>query len=247
MSRKAQRRAEARGPSGASGSATGTAKGPTGRPASTVRPGRPEQPPSAKPAAGPFRFLPYAIAALVCAALALRWFAAMGPATTHELASFCLPLKPDPGNPTLGTLPVAAPDVSATDINGETVKLSAYRGHVVVLNFWATWCPPCREETPGMLKLADALAGDKDVTVLGVANDKSWSDVSTFFRSIGVSHTAMTLMLDPEGAASHAFGTDKLPETYVLDPSGQVRYYFINTRDFGDPAAVRCIESLRQR
>jgi peroxiredoxin len=211
-------------------------------------PGRTEdQAADARERRGPLRYLPYLAAALICSLLALRWFLAMGPATHNEVATFCLPLAPDPGNKTLGTLPAPAPPITATDYQGIARTLSAYRGQVVVLHFFATWCAPCEKEMPGVLALADQLKDDDNVSVIAVANDQNWSDVSSFFRGLGRQDVPMTLLLDPNGDAMHAFGTDQLPETYLIDPQGVVRYYFGNARDYSDASAVRCVESLLTR
>ena len=120
------------------------------------------------------------------------------------------------------------------------MSLSAQRGHPVLLNFWATWCPPCVDEVPSLEDLARKLDGT-DLRLLAVSVDDDWAAIRRFFpkgSSIGV-------LLDTSHDIPKKFGTDKFPETYLIDAAGRVRYYFINKRDWSRPEAVACLESLR--
>ncbi|MBI4511985.1 MAG: TlpA family protein disulfide reductase [Deltaproteobacteria bacterium] len=187
----------------------------------------------------------FGVALSVTVFLAVEYVLALGPVTKREGESACRALSPSLQSPVLGTLPTLAPDFQAQDYTGKMVSLSAYRGRVVFLNFWATWCPPCVEEMPSMEVMTREL-GDEPFTVLGLASASSWPAVRSFFPS----GTSMTVLLDPpeEGAEigkqASRYGTTKLPETYLIDKQGRIRYYFVNMRDWKTPTAMQCLRSL---
>jgi len=150
----------------------------------------------------------------------------------------CRALKPD-ALPSFLQGP-AAPDFALPDGNGRVVKLSEQKGHPVFLNFWATWCPPCIEEMPSLETLAGSLESS-DVRVMAVSVDDGWEPVRRFFAQ----GTKMSVLLDIAKDSPRKYGTEKYPETYLIDADGRVRYYFINKRDWSRPEAVDCLESLR--
>jgi peroxiredoxin len=187
----------------------------------------------------------FAIVGVLVTILAIQYVLALGPATQRERESSCAALQPTLFNPMLGKLPAAAPDLEAVDYTGNKVRLSAYRGRVVFLNFWATWCPPCVEEMPAMEVLQRHL-GDDAFTVLALSSDESWDKVHEFFPQ----GTNLTVLLDPPrqgqqvGPLAVRMGSEKLPETYLIDKQGNIRYYFVNKREWASPKAIRCIRSL---
>jgi len=132
-----------------------------------------------------------------------------------------------------------APDFELADWSGKKVSLRGLRGRPVLLNFWATWCPPCVEEMPGMDDLARRLAGS-DAVVLSVSVDENWDVVRRFFPQ----GTPMTVLLDSNKDVPKLYGTEKYPETFLIDAQGKVRHAFINKREWGRPEAVFCMESL---
>ena len=97
-------------------------------------------------------------------------------------------------------------------------SLASYAGRVVVLNFWASWCEPCREEAPRLERLQRQLAR-RGATVLGVAYKDAASDSESFVRQYGLTYPSLR---DTGGEFAHAFGTDALPESFVLDRSGRI-------------------------
>jgi peroxiredoxin len=126
------------------------------------------------------------------------------------------------------------------DMNGVEVKLNSFKGKVILLNFWATWCPPCVDEVPSLEDLARRLKGS-DMRMLAVSVDDDWDKIRRYFAKgsdIGV-------VLDTSHDVPKKFGTEKFPETFLIDAAGRVRYYFINKRDWSRPEAVACLESLR--
>jgi peroxiredoxin len=197
------------------------------------------------------RWIAYTVATIVAGVVVVQFVRSVGPAVANERGkrarAACAGVQPGPApsNPTLGRFPTLAPDFTAQAHNGQAVSLSAYRGKVVFLNFWATWCDTCREEMPSMDQLQRTF-GDKDFVVLAVASDDSWDKVRAYFKR----GTAMTVLLDPPpedetaAAIANRFGTRQLPETYIIDREGNIRYYFVSTRNWMDRRALSCIKAL---
>ena len=184
------------------------------------------------------RFWPPVLTALVIAFVGARFLGAVHDSIARTRGGACTALQPDPLPAILQTGP--APDFQLPDAKGGSVSLSAQRGHPVLLNFWATWCPPCVDEVPSLEDLARKLEGT-DLRLLAVSVDDDWAAIRRFFpkgSSIGV-------LLDTSHDIPKKFGTDKYPETFLIDAAGRVRYYFINKRDWSRPEAVACLESLR--
>src|SRR6476646_1045346 len=150
----------------------------------------------------------------------------------------CIALQPDPLTEALRRGP--PPDFQLPDASGHMVSLSQQRGHPVLLNFWATWCPPCVDEVPSLEDLAHRLDGT-DMRMLAVSVDDDWDKVRRFFAN----GTKMGVLLDLSHDIPKKFGPEKYPETFMIDAAGRVRYYFINKRDWSRPEAVACLESLR--
>lgn len=134
-----------------------------------------------------------------------------------------------------------APDFTVVKADGTKVKLSQLRGQVVFVNFWATWCPPCRKEIPDLEKLTNELRHSK-FTLLAVSSDDSWEEIQSFF---GGKQSTMLVGLDPaKDAIANMYGTGKLPESYVVDARGRLRLRFINVQPWTDPRIVRYLEWL---
>jgi len=187
----------------------------------------------------------YAIVAILVGILVVQYVLAVGPSAADDRTAACRALSPMPFNPAIGKLPVPAPEFEAADYTGQATKLAAYRGKVVFVNFWQTACPPCKEETPSMETLQREI-GSPDFVVLALASETSFDPVRRFFPA----GTQLTVLLDPPddshpaGKIARRFGTEKWPETYLVDRNGMVRYYFINSRRWDSANAVDCVRSL---
>lgn len=123
-----------------------------------------------------------------------------------------------------GSLPPApaighpAPDVTLTDTNGQVFKLSDLRGTPVVLNFWATWCPPCRAELPELQAASERLTGQ--VLIIGVNQAEAPADVKAFAQQLGLT---FQIPLDTQMEASRLYLVRSLPTTFFIDRSGVIR------------------------
>lgn len=123
-----------------------------------------------------------------------------------------------------------APDFTVQD-SDHTVTLSQFRGQVVLLNFWATWCPPCIEETPSLVQMQNQMK-DKGVVVLAVSIDADDAAYHKFLKDYRVS---MVTVRDEAKKASSLYGTFGWPETYVIDRTGVIRRKFIGPVDWTSP------------
>ena len=121
-----------------------------------------------------------------------------------------------------------------------TVSLQSLRGQVVVLNFWATWCPPCVEEMPSLVQMQHQLK-DKGVTVLAVSLDEDARQYRTFLDK---NHVDLLTVRDPQQKSNELYGTFKFPETYVIDRQGVLRRKFIGAVDWTKPDILEYLAKL---
>jgi peroxiredoxin len=194
----------------------------------------------------PRKIAGYGIVAILLGILVVQYVVALPETAQDDRTAPCRALSPMPFNPKLGKLPAPAPEFKAQDHTGQMTSLSAYRGKVVFLNFWQTTCPPCKDEMPAMEALQKHI-GREDFVVMALASDPTWDPVRGFFPS----GTAMTVLLDPPaddsdvmGGIAKSYGTEKWPDTYLIDREGKVRYYYVNKRRWDSENAVACIDAL---
>jgi peroxiredoxin len=133
-----------------------------------------------------------------------------------------------------------APDFVLPALGSGSISLRDYRGQVVLVNFWATWCPPCVEETPGLEKFAEQMR-NQGVTVLGVSVDTDAVALQRFVRQYGLS---FPMARDPTQAVASRYGTFKFPETYILDREGRVAEKIIGAANWQDPRIVGFVQQL---
>ena len=135
-----------------------------------------------------------------------------------------------------------APDFELSDLEGRPVALAALRGKVLFVNFWATWCAPCRDEAPSLQKLYARLQ-PRGFEVLAVSIDASSEEgaVRDFVREFSL---AFPILADPKQRAYRSFGATGVPETYLIDADGRLAEKFIGPRDWSQPRYARAIERL---
>jgi cytochrome c biogenesis protein CcmG/thiol:disulfide interchange protein DsbE len=142
---------------------------------------------------------------------------------------------------------VPAPDFTIKD-SDRTVGLSQFRGKVVVLNFWASWCPPCAEELPSLIQMQNEFR-EKGVVVLGVSVDENADDYQKFLKDHNVSFLTVR---DPgeqsargvDAPTSSLYGTYKFPESYIIDRDGIIRRKLIGPVDWNQPEIVEYLSRL---
>ena len=201
-------------------------------------------------------------------------------AAARESKAACRGLKGDqPVSPMLCgggaacSLPVRAPDFTALDHQGKPVKLSDFRGKVVLINFWASWCGVCKTEKPALASMAREMA-DGDFVVLALSSDHEWKDVlvalveglapgfplpggdwnlqkalDTYAKALPAG-VPFKVLLDPPagdgtiGAITASWGIKAVPESALIDRDGNIRAYFVNKRDWSSPVAETCLRSV---
>jgi thiol-disulfide isomerase/thioredoxin len=126
------------------------------------------------------------------------------------------------------------------DLGGRLHDLADYRGRVVVVNFWATWCQPCREELPSLERLRDAMRGRRfEVLAVNVAEGEP--RVKSFLAEVPL---RLSVLLDRDGDAQRTWKVRGLPATFLLDPQGSIRYWYLGELDWAQPDVIRTVESL---
>jgi thiol-disulfide isomerase/thioredoxin len=133
------------------------------------------------------------------------------------------------------------PDITVSSLTNAPLKLSDLKGKVVLLNFWATWCPPCREEIPSMMKLNSAMAG-KPFQMVAISIDEGGvPEIESFFKASGFSLPTYT---DPGGTAQKIYGVTGVPETFVIDKNGLLVKKVIGPLAWDAPQNISYLEGL---
>ena len=146
---------------------------------------------------------------------------------------FCLPLfiTACGQGPKVAEVGKPAPDFSLVDRGGKTWTLSELKGQVVFINFWATWCPPCREEMPSMQRLYTMLPKDK-FKMLAILNKDVPTLADTFAAKLGLT---MPILDDQKNKVGPKYGLTGLPETFIVDKQGVLREKFIGSARWDSP------------
>jgi peroxiredoxin len=144
-----------------------------------------------------------------------------------------------------------APDFEALTMDGRTVRLSDYRDKVILLNVWATWCAPCREEMPSMQRLHEAFAGDEDFEVVAVSIDapigqrdasgNAGGDLAGFAKEFGLT---FSILHDPSGRIQRTYQTTGVPESFVIGRDGVIRRKIAGTTEWDLPVNLQLMRRL---
>ena len=132
-----------------------------------------------------------------------------------------------------------APDFSIKDQSGKLIKLSDYRGKVVFLNIWATWCGPCIQEMPAMETLNQAFK-DRKFQMIAITVDNDWKEVNEFYKEHNLTLPAF---LDPGHQIANIYKVNKYPETFLIDANGYVVKHVWVAR-WSDPQVMKTVENL---
>jgi thiol-disulfide isomerase/thioredoxin len=129
----------------------------------------------------------------------------------------------------------ATPEARLVSLPGGAVRdLAKPPGKLLIVHFWATWCPPCVEEFPSLLRFWREYGKNPRVELLAVSVNEDWKTVDDWMKKVGA--VGIPLALDPKREAARAFGTEKFPETYVLSASGEVVDKFVGPVAWTSPA-----------
>ena len=137
-----------------------------------------------------------------------------------------------------------APGFRLTALDGRTVDLSSLRGKVVMVHFWATWCPPCVEEIPTLDRLHRAMLG-QDFEILAISVDEGGAQaVGDFLKR---NRLTLPVYLNPDRSVAALYGTFKFPETYLLDRDGVIRQKIIGAADWTRPETISLVAQMMQK
>jgi cytochrome c biogenesis protein CcmG/thiol:disulfide interchange protein DsbE len=129
------------------------------------------------------------------------------------------------------------------EVSGRSAHLSDYKGKVVVLNFWASWCPPCVEEAPSMNRLQQRIAG-RGATILGVSIDEDPEAYAKFLKDFGVPFPTGR---EPTRKLMHDYGTQMIPETYIIDRHGKLARKVIGPQQWDSPDMLAYFDALLEQ
>jgi peroxiredoxin len=135
---------------------------------------------------------------------------------------------------------IQAPNFTLKDIDGKTIQLSDFRGKIVIVNFWATWCPPCREEIPSMNEAMKKL-NNKKFVMLGINMAEEADTVLEFSNNTAID---FTVLLDTTGEASAKWPMKGLPTTFIVNPQGKIIYRAIGSRDWSSDSLLKELQKL---
>lgn len=133
-----------------------------------------------------------------------------------------------------------APELTLPTLNGGMASLEQLRGRVVLVNFWAVWCPPCRKEMPSMARLAEKMS-NRSFAILGVNVGESPEEIRAFLKQVPVN---FPILLDAEGEHLKPWQVFAFPTSYVVDKQGRLRLGLFGSIEWDDPETVAKLEAL---
>jgi thiol-disulfide isomerase/thioredoxin len=136
--------------------------------------------------------------------------------------------------------PSAPPSLALPDLSGTAHDIAQYQGKVVLVNFWAAWCPPCRREMPSMQRLKEKMSG-RPFVILGVDSAEEREEVVAFLRLVKVD---FPILLDPDSATTRRWKVFALPTSFLIDRNGKVRYSIAGPTEWDEGEALALIDSL---
>jgi thiol-disulfide isomerase/thioredoxin len=135
----------------------------------------------------------------------------------------------------------AAPELPIYDRAGQKIDLTKEKGRLVIVHFWATWCPPCVEEIPALSKFWDRYRSRSDIALYTISVDKDWKIIDDFAKK---NPNSLPMYRDPSAATAQRFGTTQYPETYIVNRAGRVIYRVQGGVGWNDPAVQQRIEQM---
>jgi thiol-disulfide isomerase/thioredoxin len=135
-----------------------------------------------------------------------------------------------------------APDFVLHDLHGKTVNLNQFKGKPILINFWATWCGPCKEELPSMQRLHDASKSNGDIQILAISIDRfNIEKVNQYARDLNLT---FPILLDPDRVARKPYFVRSLPTSYLVDADGKLQGFISGARKWDSPAAKQVFHLL---
>jgi len=138
--------------------------------------------------------------------------------------------------------PVKAPEIELMNSDDKLIKLSDFKGKTVLLNFWATWCPPCKKEMPS-LQIFHQMAKDKNIVVLAIAVGQDDNEVFPFINTLKITPT-YTILFDKDSSTARNWGITAMPTTIIINKEGYLTHFALGAREFDSKALVDVISKL---
>ena len=139
------------------------------------------------------------------------------------------------------------PDFELPRVEGEgSVKLSTERlKSIVIVNFWASWCNPCVEEFPSMMKMIEELHGQ--VKIIAITSEESKSDIETFLKAFGLPKENFEVVWDKDKAVMQRFGVEQVPESFIVEKNGKLLRKIAGTENWSTPDAIAFFKDLFEK
>lgn len=155
-------------------------------------------------------------------------------------------MRPPQGTLTLNELEKhGVPNFSYPDINGKMISLTDFKGKILLVNIWATWCAPCVKEFPSMKGLVEHFKGE--VAILAISHDKNREDIDTFIQAFGGLPSDFVVVWDKEKTIAKIFGTEQLPETYILSKQQKLLRKIAGETVWNEPMALEFFKELLEK
>jgi len=135
----------------------------------------------------------------------------------------------------------AVPGLHIYDRAGKSVDLSQEKGHLTIIHFWATWCPPCVEETPALSNFWEKYKGRDDIVLYTISVDKDWKTVDEFLQK---TPSTLPMYRDLNAATAKRFGSSQYPETYIINKNGRVLFRVQGAVDWNNPEVRSRIDQM---
>ena len=135
-----------------------------------------------------------------------------------------------------------APDFELERLDGTKVKLSNFKGKLVIVNFWASWCNPCVEEIPSMVSLVEKMKGD--LVVVAVSTDEEKKDIAPFLKAFKIPPTGFEVLWDKGKTVRNAYAVSKMPESFILTPDLRLAKKIVGIEQWGADGAVLYFQKM---
>lgn len=136
------------------------------------------------------------------------------------------------------------PDFELQRLDGSTFRFSELKGKLIVLNFWASWCNPCVEEFPSLVKLAEK--GGGDIVVVAVSTDEQRKDIEPFLKLFGLPKPGFEIVWDKDKKVMEKYGVGKIPESFIVKPDFRLARKILGVEDWASDDAVSYFQMLRR-
>lgn len=205
----------------------------------------PKSPPPPRRSVDPKKLTALGVTVAASALLAGFYAWMVKPAAAREATAACNGMKGNPVNPALGAIPREAPDFKVTSWDGKELDLKQLRGKTVLVHYWASWCGACEQEKPSLMRMAEEMQSP-DFRIVAIASDIDWKSVE---RALPHGAPFQVYLDKPAeegtiGPLATSWGTHAVPESFLIDKQGKIRYYFDNSRQWDSPVTETCLQSI---